>query len=318
MATPPRSRLGRGLGSLLSTTDTPSTPAATPTDAPPPTDTSPQAVGQPTTDDTLTAIAIDRIAVNPHQPRKDFEQGALATLADSIKANGVIQPIVVRPLADGRYELIAGERRLRAARQAKLIEIPAIVRRVDGYTQAQWALVENIHREDLNPMDRAEAYATLLQQLGLTQAELAGRLGEQRSSVANYLRLLDLDVTLRDDLRRGTLSFGHAKVLAGVSPAGEQLRLAQLVEDQHLSVRNLERIIERQGEKATNAPAGPSSDAPAKLHLQEVEEQLIQQLGLRVQLRGGKKGGTGKVVIHYQSLEQFDELMRRCGVRLAD
>lgn len=283
-------------------------------DAPPPAE---EPVSQSVSVERLTTIPLDRIDVNPHQPRHEFDPASLETLADSIRANGVIQPIIVRPLAEGRFELIAGERRLRAAKLAKLADIPAVVRQIDGYTQAQWALVENIHREDLNPMDRAEAYATLMQQLGLTQAELAGRLGEQRSSIANYLRLMDLDVTLQDDLRRGELSFGHAKVLAGVTPAGEQLRLADLAKTQHLSIRNLERVVERQ----TVAPpelASPvaTGDSPATLHLQEVEQQMVQQLGLRVQLRGGKRVGTGKVVIHYRSLEEFDELVKRCGIEL--
>ena len=301
-----RSRLGRGLGSLLSSTKESAPDTPTTSDTAPP----------PSAGDGLTAVAIDKIDVNPHQPRRTFDPVSLESLADSIKANGVIQPVIVRPKADGRFELIAGERRFRAAGLAKLIDLPVVVRDIDGYTQAQWAIVENIHREDLNPIDRAEAYAALLTQLGLSQAELAGRLGEQRSSIANYLRLLDLDPTIREDLRDGTLSLGHAKVLAGVTPAWEQLRLARLVRDQNLSVRNLERIVEclpkdgiPSGESA--APASPN------LHLHEVEEQFVQQLGLRVQLRGGKKAGTGRVVIHYRSLEEFDELMRRCGIVLA-
>ena len=316
MAMPPRSRLGRGLGSLLSMTDAPAAASDSGPPSPAVHEPSGPAVGQPVADSPLTQIAVEQIDVNPHQPRKEFDSAALDTLADSIKANGVIQPITVRPLADGRYELIAGERRLRAARQAKFATIPAIVRTIDGFTQAQWALVENIHREDLNPIDRADAYATLMQQLGLTQAELAGRLGEHRSSVANYLRLHELDVTIREDLRQGALSFGHAKVLASVTPIGEQRRLADLVRREHLSVRNLERIIE-QGDKTGRSDAPPTSRKAVNLHLKEVEEQMIQQLGLRVQLRGGKKG-SGKVVIHYQSLEQFDDLMRRCGVEIRD
>lgn len=300
-----RSRLGRGLGSLLSSTKESTSDVEVTADTAPP----------PSTGDRLTSVPLDRIDVNPNQPRRTFDPASLEALADSIKINGIIQPAVVRPKADGRFELIAGERRFRAAGLAKLAEMPVVVRDVDGYTQAQWALVENIHREDLNPIDRAEAYAALLTQLGLSQAELAGRLGEQRSSVANYLRLLDLDATIREDLRDGTLSLGHAKVLAGVTPDWEQLRLAQLVRDQNLSVRNLERIVERLPKDGVPSPGVPKP-AATNLHLQEVQEQFVQQLGLRVQLRGGKRAGTGRVVIHYRSLEEFDELMRRCGVVL--
>jgi ParB family chromosome partitioning protein len=313
MALPPRSRLGRGLGSLLSMTDTsaaaqePASSAAAP---------SPAATAEPAAPpvDRLTSVAVDKVQTNPHQPRKEFDAAAIDSLADSIKANGVIQPIVVRPLADGRFELIAGERRLRAARQAKLAEIPVVIRNIDGYTQAQWALVENIHREDLNPIDRAEAYGTLMQQLGLTQAELAGRLGEQRSSIANYLRILELAPTVREELRAGRLTLGHAKVLAGIDSHDEQARLAALAVEQHLSVRNLERLVENPP-VAADRPV-PAEPKPAALHLKEVEQQIVQQLGLRVQLRGGSKAGTGRMVIHYANLEQFDELMKRCGIQI--
>lgn len=313
MALPPRSRLGRGLGSLLSMTDTSATPE---TPATPPAPAAAASIVEATPPvDRLTSVALEKVEVNPHQPRKEFEQASIDSLADSIKANGVIQPIVVRPLADGRFELIAGERRLRAAKQAKLADIPVVIRNIDGYTQAQWALVENIHREDLNPIDRAEAYGTLMQQLGLTQAELAGRLGEQRSSIANYLRILELAPSVREDLRAGRLTLGHAKVLAGVTLLEEQVRLATLAKEQHLSVRNLERLAEAPAIVPVEELSVPAPK-PASLHLQEVEKQIVQQLGLRVQLRGGSKAGTGKVVIHYQNLEQFDELMRRCGVQI--
>lgn len=309
-----RSRLGRGLGSLLSMTE-----PANEADSNPKNRSSPDTGSslEQTLGATPTVVPIETIDVNPHQPRREFDEAALTSLADSIRANGIIQPIVVRPLPTGRYELIAGERRLRAAKLAKHSEMPIVVREVDAYTQAQWALVENIHREDLNPIDRAEAYASLMQQLGLTQAELSGRLGEQRSSVANHLRLLELASEVREDVRSGTLTLGHAKVLAGVESPAEQLRLAALTKSQNLSVRNLERLIEQQHA----APTAVTATAPLPVgqrHLDEVEGQIVQQLGLRVQLKSGKKSGTGRVVIHYQSLEQFDELMKRCGVHLND
>lgn len=252
-------------------------------------------------------IELTSIAVNPHQPRRSMSEAGLAELAASIRANGVIQPIVVRPVADG-FELVAGERRFRAAQRAGLARMPAIVRDIDAHTQAQWALVENIQREDLNPIDRAEAYQTLLTKLGLTQAELAGRLGEERSGIANFLRLLELAPPVREFVRDGRLSMGHAKVLAGVTVLQEQQRIAELAVAQGLSVRNIERLI-------ADAPATSSAREPTiSPHLQQLEKSLTRQLGLRVQLRSAAKAGRGRLTIHYGSLDQFDDLMKRLDV----
>jgi ParB family chromosome partitioning protein len=237
-----------------------------------------------------------------------MDESGLVDLAASLKSNGLIQPILVR-VVDGGYQLIAGERRYRAAKLAGFADIPAVVREVDGYAQAQLALVENIHRADLNPIERAQAYESLMSQLGLTQAELAGRLGEQRSSVAKYLRLLDLAEPVRSMVRSGQLSQGHAKVLAGISDPLEQQRLADLCVAQDLSVRNLERLLATPAEEAVTQrrPAAPSA------HIKDLETNLTRQLGLRVQIRDAKKG-RGRLVIHYGSLDQFDDLVKRLGV----
>ena len=238
-----------------------------------------------------------------------------------MKANGVIQPIVVRQVTDSptsgpgvspseqrTYQLIAGERRFRAAKLAGLTTIPAIVRDdVDSFTQAQMALVENIQREDLNPLDRAQGYRTLLDQLGLTQAELSARLGEDRSSIANFLRLLDLAEPVQALVREGRLSMGHAKLLAGAERS-EQERLANLVVAQELSVRNLERLLA--GTPVATAPKAST----ASPHVQDLEKTLARQLGMRVQVKSMKKG-KGRLVIHYASLDQFDELLGRLGVQ---
>ena len=172
------------------------------------------------------------------------------------------------------------------------------------------ALVENIQRRDLNPVDRAHAYQALLQQLGLTQTELAVRLGEDRSTIANYLRLMDLDAPVANMLRDGRLSLGHAKLLAGVTIHEEQNRLANLVLSQDLSVRNLERLISSGPQAEVNRPKRQASN-----HVQDLERALTRQLGLRVQVRGAK-GGKGRIVIHYGSLDQFDQLADRLGVSL--
>ena len=198
-------RLGRGLSSLIGLSDTPDAL---------PDGTSPATA---TADDADAHVAAtDAIHPNPHQPRRTFDDASLAELAASIRSSGVIQPLVVKRRPHG-FELIAGERRLRAAKIAGLASVPVVVREVDAVAQAQLALVENVQREDLNPIDRAQGYRSLIDQLNLTQAELAARLGEERSGIANYLRLLDLDPAVQETVRAGTISLGHAKLLAGVA-----------------------------------------------------------------------------------------------------
>jgi ParB family chromosome partitioning protein len=256
-------------------------------------------------------IPVDRVTPNPHQPRRVMNEASIAELAASLKSTGLIQPIIVRQLPDG-YQLIAGERRWRAAKLAGLQTIPAIVRDVDAFTQAQMALVENIQREDLNPLDRAESYRALINQLGLTQAELAARLGEERSSIANYLRLLELAPPVRELVRDAELSLGHAKLLAGISNPAEQERLAGLVVGQELSVRKLEHLIQ----KGAEAPDTPPGKAPSA-HIQDLERSISRQLGMRAQVQSKKKG-KGRLVIHYASLDQFDDLMNRLGIQQSE
>lgn len=252
-------------------------------------------------------IAVADVVPNPHQPRKSFDEAALNALGTSIRSTGLIQPIIVRPAGTG-YELIAGERRWRAAQRAGLATMPALIRDVDAFTQAQMALVENIQREDLNPIDRAAGYRQLMEQLGLTQAELAGRLGEDRSSIANFLRLLDLCDDVQAWIRDGKLSVGHGKLLAGVVNPDEQKRLAAACVTQDLSVRNLERLIQQGG-----STSPPSKPAAPSAHIQDLEKTISRHLGMRVQLRAGTKG-RGKLTIHYASLDQFDDLLAKFGV----
>jgi|SRR5579884_2328691 len=307
-------RLGRGLSSLISVSELPverELPSPKqPNDGAAAHAVAPAAVAPPAPPDGKPLeIPLGSVVPNPHQPRRQMNEPAIAELAASLKASGVIQPIVVRQSGE-QYQLIAGERRWRAAKLAGLATIPAILRDVDSFTQAQMALVENIQRENLNPIDRAQAYRTLMNQLGLTQAELAGRMGEDRSSIANHLRLLDLAEPVQAMVSDGRLSLGHAKLLAGVSDILEQERLANLVVNQGLSVRNLERMLQEGTQRAKPPePAAPSA------HLQDLEKSLSRQLGLRVQLRAGAKKGRGKMILHYATLDQFDELMNRLGVK---
>jgi ParB family chromosome partitioning protein len=313
----PKSRLGRGLSSLISVSDLPQEVEVA---APLPTLAHDPAVAPPPVSAPVVAraphhpieIPTDSVSPNPHQPRKQFDEAALASLAASLKSTGLVQPLVVRsdPAGgEGTYQLIAGERRLRAAKLAGLATLPAIIREVDPFKQAQMALIENVQREDLNPIDRAQAYRSLIEQLGLTQAELASRLGEERSTVANYLRLLDLSEPVREMVRAGKLSLGHAKILAGISDPQQQQELAERVVGQELSVRNLERILTEPVAAPKSAPAEPSP------HIRDLEGTLSSQLGLRVQVRSGAAKGKGRVVIHYGSLDQFDQLLERLGVK---
>jgi ParB family chromosome partitioning protein len=254
-------------------------------------------------------IPLDQITPNPHQPRKEMNEAGIAELAASLKSTGLIQPVILRKTEAG-YQLIAGERRLRAAKLAGLDAIPAIVRNVDSFTQAQMALVENIQREDLNPIDRALAYRALTTQLGLTHQELAIRLGEDRSSITNYVRLLDLAEPVRELVRTRMLHLGHAKLLASVADLLEQQRLAELCVAQDLSVRNLERLLA--GTPAAPPVARTVSTSP---HIADLEQSIARQLGMRVQIRSARKG-KGRLVVHYASLDQFDDLMKRMGVKV--
>lgn len=317
-----RPRLGRGLSSLMAISDpnaemdAPSTMLAADEALPSlvASQREPQGRTRLVPSEQIVDLPVAAIQPNPHQPRRDFDDVALAELAASLKSTGLIQPIVVREIDSG-FELIAGERRLRAAKLAGLTSLPAVVKVVDGFTQAQMALVENIQREDLNAIDRASAYRTLMDQLGLTVSELATRIGEDRSSISNYLRLLELASPVRDLVRNGKLSMGHAKLLAGLSDPIDQQHKAELVVSQGLSVRNLESMIQ----------AGPIARAvapPAKIkqsnHVVALEKSISRQVGARVQVKESSKKGRGKLILHYANLDQFDQIMGRLGVAVEE
>ncbi len=305
-----KSRLGRGLGSLLNissaaesndSVDVANRLSAMNLDGT-------HAAPALASGEIVRRIALDRVHPNPHQPRRLFDADRLRELAASLKSSGLIQPIVVRPFEDG-FQLIAGERRLRAAKLAELPDIPAIVREANGYEQAQLALIENIHREDLNPVERAQSYQALIEQLGLTQQELASRLGEDRSAVANFLRLLTLPQQVIDLVAAGQLSFGHAKLLAGLKNAEEQTQLANISVEQGLSVRRLEQLVAENGQK-TETGSIKTAASGAEAHRAEVERSLSRQLGTRVELRSGARG-KGKLIFYYDTLDAFDALLKR-------
>ena len=312
-----RRRLGRGLDSLLSMT-VPVGGGSKP-DPPAPAGQSGGGVSPPphTAEDgsALRQLEVDRLSPNPRQPRHHFDEVGLEALAASIAADGMMQPVVVRQApgaADGDYELVVGERRWRAARLAGLRKIPALVCDVDDQTAAQWSLVENLQREDLNPIERAEAFQRLIDEFGLTHQAIAERVGLDRSSITNHLRLNELDEFTKSAVIAGRLGFGHAKALLGVSDARRRERLAREAIRQDWSVREVERRVGVGGEQ--RPPGSAEARAPlARAHLEDVERRLGEHLGTKVRIQPGRTKGSGKLVIEFFAHDQFEGLLQRFG-----
>lgn len=254
-------------------------------------------------------LNIDLIVAGRHQPREDFDQEKLEELAASIRSHGVIQPVVVRPLGDGRYELVAGERRWRACRLAGVKEVPALVRNLSERDVAEIALIENLQREDLNPLEEARAYQALITEYGLTQEEVGARVGKSRPVIANALRLLQLPPTIQEMLRAGELTAGHARALLAVEDEKVQLQVANRVVQQKLSVRETEDLVrklqsrEKKGRPLVKGEEKKSTD----WSLMSVEEVLEERLGTVVKVRPLQKGG--RIEIYYYSREELHRLV---------
>ena len=299
-------RLGRGLDFLIKRTAVP--PAPAPGAAP--------EAGAPALAPTLLesapapgprVIALDIISPNPFQPRREFTPEALAELESSIREHGVLQPVVVRP-SGGTFQLVAGERRFRASRNLGLKDIPAVVREVTDRQMLALALVENLQREDLNPIETARAYRDLLQTTGLTQEEVAQGVGKSRVAVSNTLRLLDLPDDLQEHVSRGTLSAGHGRALLMTGEAEAMRSLAARILAEGLSVREAEAIAAGPA-SAVAAPSLRPVKTPKERssHLAELEDRLRTSLGTRVAVQPGR-GKRGKIVVYYASLEDFDRV----------
>ena len=250
----------------------------------------------------IQEIPMGELDPNPDQPRQSFDQESIAQLADSIRDQGVLQPLLVVPASGGRYRIIAGERRYRASRIAGLETVPCIVKDIDVIRQMEIALIENLQREDLNPMEAARGIQALMKQCGYTQEKVSTRLGKSRPAVANLLRLLSLPEEVTEMVRDGLISAGHARVLAGIRDPEEQIRLAHRAADEGMSVRRLEQLASAAKEK----PAKKRRPAPMPAELGELQEKIRLKTGLKSALTGSIT--KGRIVLQYSSRDELERL----------
>lgn len=284
-----RKALGRGLGALLPDPPKLRTPGADPADG-------------------FVSVPVDSLSAGPNQPRQDFSEGGLAQLAESIRQQGVLQPLLVRRADSGSgYLIIAGERRFRAAKLAGLRSVPVAIKEATEVEAFEMALVENLQRQDLNPIEEAQAFHRLIHEHGCTQEEVANRVGRDRSTVANSLRLLSLPESLRTHLVDGTLTAGHARALLGLRSTTQMEYIARKVLRESLNVRQTEALVK---ETLTASAAKPAKPKPRSVGpaVRQLEERLQRALGTRVRLRDRGRG-RGRVEIEYHSLEELDRLL---------
>ena len=259
---------------------------------------------QMTEDDSTTIREIDlgELDPNPDQPRKSFDEESITQLADSIREQGVLQPLLVVASGSGRYRIVAGERRFRASRAAGLKTVPCIIKDLDVIHEMEIALIENLQREDLNPMDAAKGIRALMNQCGYTQEKVGLRLGKSRVAVTNLLRLLSLPDEVTEMVRDGLLSAGHARVLAGLSDPEDQIRLGKMAAEEGLNVRQLEAMAARM--KAPSKPPREKKDLEPELR--ELQDRLLEKTGMRATLKGTPK--KGKIILQYGSLDELNRL----------
>jgi ParB family transcriptional regulator, chromosome partitioning protein len=287
-----RRALGKGLDSLLPRVKTAPAPPAAEAEG-----------GKP------LEIPLEQIERNPFQTRSQVNEDQLAELAASISANGVVQPVLVRPLANGCYQLIAGERRWRASKLAGKTTIPAILRQVSDEQAMEITIVENLQRSDLNPMEQAHAFERLSREFHMTQEQMAVRTGKDRATVANFLRLLKLPESVQARVASGELSFGHARALLALEHAEEMEKAANRVTGLSLSVRQTESYVQGLIHPERAAKKEPKPEPPIDPNVREVQERLQRALGLKVNIED--HNGRGKVIIQYARLEDFDTLLEQ-------
>ena len=293
-----RKALGRGLDSLL-----PGRPVAAPIAMP-----AMQASGN------SQEVLIDSIDPNPYQTRRRINETALAELAESIRATGVVQPVILRPGSNGRFQLVAGERRWQASRLVGKTTIPAVIRQISNEQAMEITIIENLQREDLNPIEQARAFERLSREFGLTQEQIAGRTGKDRASIANFIRLLKLPETVQNAMESGTLSFGHGKVLLSLAGFPEHLETAsrEIIAKQ-LSVRQTEELV---GRLLNPQISEPKQEKPPRLldpNVREAQRSLESSLGVKVEIQDRK--GKGKIILKYGSLEDFDRIVEALAAK---
>jgi ParB family chromosome partitioning protein len=295
-----RKALGRGLESLLPGRPVPIPQPAVASPAP-----SPQAPAE---------IAIDLIDPNPYQTRRQIREESLIELTDSIRASGVVQPVVLRPAAGGRFQLVAGERRWLASKRAGKTTIPAVVRQISNEQAMEITIIENLQREDLNPIEQARAFERLSREFGLTQEQIATRTGKDRASIANFIRLLKLPATVQDSLESGALSFGHGKALVSLAGFPDHLEKAtHEVLQKQLSVRQTEELVNRLLNPDISERPNEAKVKTVDPNVREAARTLERSLGVKVEIQDRK--GKGKIILKYSSLEDFDRIVEVLGTR---
>lgn len=267
---------------------------------------------KPTVTEAVTGIVripISDIEINPKQPRRDFDEQALKELADSIKMHDIIQPVTVSKISTGKYRLISGERRWRASKMAGLVDIPAYIRQANDQELLELALLENLQRENLNAVEIALSYKRLMEELDYTQEQVAERMGKDRTTVTNYIRLLKLPPDIQLAVRTGDLSMGHARALINVDTVDKQLYVFHHIKEKGLSVRQTESLVRQLYKSAPvkNAVKGSLPEA-----FKRIEDNLASQFGTKVKLSHSKKG-NGSIFIEYYSLEQFNQILKQLG-----
>lgn len=265
-------------------------------------------------DETVVQLPLNELRPNPYQPRKTFEEVSLQELANSIEQSGVFQPIIVRRSAVKGYEIIAGERRYRASKLAKKTEIPAIIREFNEEQMMEVAVLENLQREDLTPLEEAEAYNTLMEKLNLTQTQVSERLGKSRPYIANYLRLLGLPGKVKLMLQDGSLSMGQARTLLAVKDEQKLIELAEKTVKEGLTVRQLEQLVAQiNGKKPKKAKKQAN---PYEPYIKQTENLLQEKFGTKVAVKANSKSGKGKIEIDYLSIDDFNRIMDILKIKL--
>ena len=312
-----KSRLGRGLASLIPPSakapvverPMPTRPPAGPSESSPP----PPVLATPEPEAGIRHLSIKKIIANTYQPRAEFDEAALLELTESVLVHGVLQPIMVRPLGGGRYELIAGERRFRAAQAAGLAQIPAVIREMTDEESLTVALIENIQREDLNAMEAARGYKQLLDQFGLTQAELSRQIGKSQSTIAYALSLLRLPLEMQESISSGKLSMEHGKVLLSVASVDRRSLLWQTMINEGISVVEARRRAQETPAllpSPARAAAADLDEPETDVHLQAIEDRLRSALGLKVTIRNGRTG-RGLVTIDFSNINELETIIDR-------